>query len=251
MEKQVLILYLAANLIFLNIIDFLFIEELQETGADLIVWIQHIRNDFLDYLFLFIAELSVALVVIAPIPIFLDHSIKYGYVALLTIFTSLFVDAVLKMSYANPRPYVYNADVFPVKCEAGYGDPSGHAALTSAGYLLFAYIASRNHNKVQAKFGVAVFFVLLVGFDRLYMGAHTYFQVILGWAFGSFIVLCILSYQNEILAILKRSRTDNKLFIGLCAATIILLIIPIIVLLERNTSWTEDWTENIDRVSNI
>lgn len=248
MDKQLVIIYLIVNLIILNVINILLLEELQESGAELIVWIQYIRNDFLDYLFLIITELSVAIVVIGPVPIFLDHSIKYGHLALLTVFTAMFLDAVLKMTYAHPRPYVYDDDVFPVKCEEGYGDPSGHAALTSASYLFAAYLFSRNDKKIELKFILATVAIIIVGFDRLYMGAHTYYQVILGWSFGSLVVVLILSYQDQIITIIKKSRTNTKLLLILCAITAVILVIPIIILLEKTTDWNHEWTENIERV---
>lgn len=248
MDKQLLILYLIGNLIILNVINIIFIDDLQASGGDLIVWIQNIRNDFLDYLFFIIADISVAVVVVGAVPIFLDHSVRYGHLAVLVVFGTLFIDAVLKMVYAHTRPYVYDSEVYPVKCETGYGDPSGHAALTSAGYLFAAYLFAKNYQKVELKFGLAVFAVVLVGFDRLYMGSHTYFQVILGWAFGSFVVLFILSYQVQIIAIIRKSRADNKLLITLCIITALLLVIPVIVLQSSNNVWHDEWTDNIDRV---
>jgi undecaprenyl-diphosphatase len=87
----------------------------------------------------------------------------------------------LKQIYDRPRPEFLE----PIVLEASRSFPSGHAAGMAAATGLLAYLLIRGTRRLGwvllgPLFGVA----LLVGWTRIYLGAHWLSDVIAGWVFG-------------------------------------------------------------------
>lgn len=96
-----------------------------------------------------------------------------------------FVMNVSKMLHFEPRPYFVDDDIQCLdKCSAEYGNPSGHSLF--AGFFIFLCLdqwCGTNEeetslpNKLTLRqkvfFALAVVIKLLVGFSRLYVGAHS------------------------------------------------------------------------------
>jgi len=89
------------------------------------------------------------------------------------------------MSYARPRPYWDDEKVDAVKCSKEFGNPSGHALITFSvyGYFMFYILKTKVENNL-IKILVFVSAVILVGYDRVYLGVHYIWQVLLGWTYG-------------------------------------------------------------------
>ena len=98
-----------------------------------------------------------------------------------------------KMLYHQPRPYFVDDDINSLdKCSAEYGNPSGHS-LFSAAFFMFIYLdiwhiesSDRKNNKgkwLLSLFGSVSMFIL-IGFARLYVGAHSMNQILYGWLLG-------------------------------------------------------------------
>ncbi len=90
----------------------------------------------------------------------------------------------LKYTLNTNRP----ADIFNLLLNDDLGFPSGHAASSIVLYLSIAIYSGR-----KAKFrlraavaSLAVVLIILIGFSRLVVGAHTPEEVIAGWCIGIF-----------------------------------------------------------------
>jgi len=119
------------------------------------------------------------------------------YLITINTLTSV-TNAWLKMIYRRPRPYWLDTDVESRDgCPASFGMPSGHAmmGITTLIYtpiFLFHFYGSKNitSNKF-IKFPLyflCVSMALLVGFSRVYLGVHSFGQVLIGWGFGMLVV---------------------------------------------------------------
>lgn len=77
--------------------------------------------------------------------------------------------------------------------------PSGHALLSTVVYLaLGAMLTGATSRKPLKRYimGVAIFLALLVGFSRVYLGAHWASDVLAGWCVGaSWALVCWLAGQ--------------------------------------------------------
>jgi len=94
------------------------------------------------------------------------------------------VVTVLKEAFARPRPQLAPDGLFVYTASF----PSGHAMVSAVVYLtlgaLIARLAPRTRLKLYIM-TVAVILTGLVGFSRIYLGAHWPSDVLAGWAVGA------------------------------------------------------------------
>lgn len=233
-------------LVVLVILDAVFQDDIQESGAKLDYNIQFMRNSFWDNLFIIIAQVSESLITIAFIPLYLDHSRMYGQMYTFVIISAIYMNDVLKMSYANPRPYWTDDDVDAVKCDNGFGNPSGHAMFTAPGMMFLAYIWCLNKvNPVSNmfKYSFCILIVILIGFDRLYLGVHSYGQIILGWTYGNMILTTCIFFKNKICHTLFTKGRKELNIILIHSIVILLLSIPILIYYFRDPYWPSSWSD--------
>lgn len=117
------------------------------------------------------------------------------------------VNALLKLVFHRPRP-----ELAFVHLDT-YSFPSGHAAASSATFTTFAYLLARRHHSTRARIWIglgAAAAIALVGFSRLYLGAHYLSDVLAGISFGvAWAAASLLAYtlwgERELAALLPRS----------------------------------------------
>ena len=88
-----------------------------------------------------------------------------------------------KAGFGRPRPPAVLAAVTPL--DASF--PSGHANISVALYALGFYLLFRATRSPRLKslwLALAFLFPLLIGFSRLYIGAHYLSDVLAGWSVG-------------------------------------------------------------------
>jgi membrane-associated phospholipid phosphatase len=91
------------------------------------------------------------------------------------------VNALLKLIFHWPRPELAFVHLDTYSC------PSGHAATSSATFTVMAYLLARRHHSAGARIWIglgAAAAIALVGFSRLYLGAHYLSDVLAGISFG-------------------------------------------------------------------
>jgi membrane-associated phospholipid phosphatase len=116
------------------------------------------------------------------------------------------INALLKVVFHRARP-----ELSFVHLDT-YSFPSGHAAVSSATFTTLAYLLGRRFKSTRARLllGLAtVIAVGLVGFSRLYLGAHYLSDVLAGFSFGlAWASLCLIGYtiwgDRDILRLLPR-----------------------------------------------
>ncbi|MDQ3665607.1 MAG: phosphatase PAP2 family protein [Acidobacteriota bacterium] len=97
---------------------------------------------------------------------------------LLTVFGGMFLNVVLKNIFHRARPHFDD----PILTFSSYGFPSGHTMAATCFYGVLAAFAIwkiREWLRRVLAVTLAVFMVLLVGFSRIYLGAH-YLSDVLG-----------------------------------------------------------------------
>jgi membrane-associated phospholipid phosphatase len=117
------------------------------------------------------------------------------------------VNSLLKLIFHRPRP-----ELAFVHLDT-YSFPSGHAATSSATFTVMAYLLARGRHSTKARIWIglgAAAAIALVGFSRLYLGAHYLSDVLAGISFGvAWAAASLLAYtlwgERELRALLPRS----------------------------------------------
>ncbi|HEX2313039.1 MAG TPA: phosphatase PAP2 family protein [Thermomonospora sp.] len=104
--------------------------------------------------------------------------------AAVTLSVSAMVNVLLKLSFAEPRPYWTDPAVDALSSESSFGMPSGHAQGSLVAYGYLAYHLGR-----RWAWAAAAVVVVLVGVSRVYLGVHSAGQVAAGWAVGAVILV--------------------------------------------------------------
>jgi membrane-associated phospholipid phosphatase len=105
---------------------------------------------------------------------------------------SAIVNALLKLAFHRSRP-----ELAFVHLDT-YSFPSGHAAVSSATFAMLAYLLGRRYRSIRRRIFIAAgaaAAIAVVGFSRLYLGAHYLSDVLAGITFGlAWATLCLLAY---------------------------------------------------------
>lgn len=117
------------------------------------------------------------------------------------------VNALLKLVFHRPRPQLAFVHLDT------YSFPSGHAATSSATFTVLAYLLASRHHSAKARIWIglgAAAAIALVGYSRLYLGAHYLSDVLAGISFGvAWAAASLLAYtlwgERETAALLPRS----------------------------------------------
>ncbi|MBC8532072.1 phosphatase PAP2 family protein [Gehongia tenuis] len=183
---------------------------------EVIAAVQSIASPFWDAFFEAVTRLAEdgpALFILALLLWCIDH--RGGMRIALTFAAGAFVTSGLKLIFRIPRPWERYGDALRTlhtSTATGYSFPSGHStqAASFAGGL--AGWAKRGWFTL-----LMVMLALLVGLSRIYLGAHTLWDVIAGLAIGFGVVpLC-----GALLDWLEKNHREKLLFIA---------VIPLFVL---------------------
>lgn len=156
----------------------------------ILYFFEKIRNPILDFFFSTITYLGdeLALMLIAII-LFWCVNKRSGYYMLVSGFFGIIVNQVMKLACKVPRPWVKDPSFTIVEsareAATGYSFPSGHTqnAVTVFGSLLL--IGKKKWFKITC-----AVIATLVGVSRMYLGVHTFWDVIA--AAGCAIVILLL-----------------------------------------------------------
>ena len=109
-----------------------------------------------------------------------------------------FLGNILKSMYGEDRPYWVTDDIKATSCHLGFGNPSGHM-LNNVFFWLSLYLHQYYEVGVikprmsvfctayiikMAVTCIGVTFLIFMGFSRIYLGAHTFNQVLFGTILG-------------------------------------------------------------------
>lgn len=177
----------------------------------LLYWFEKIRNPVFDFFFSAITYLGdeIALMLIA-IVLFWCVNKRSGYYMLVSGFFGIIVNQILKLACKIPRPKTIDPNFTIVEsAEAaaqGYSFPSGHTqnAVTVFGSIFL--IAKKTWIKITA-----VVIAALVGVSRMYLGVHTFWDVIA--AAGCAIIILLILEE-----LFKDDNVFHKAMPYLCAA---------------------------------
>lgn len=166
--------------------------------------------------------------------------------------TSVTIVGLLKLHFAEGRPYFLNGAIKPHSCkDLEFGYPSGHSAATSATYITLYYCVYRHYrfNKLLFAIGALGLVGLLktVGASRIFLGAHSLDQVFAGFMIGTPLALGICdSIDSDFKEMTKRGISIaeallSKWFLLFC----ICQILAFYTFLTMDDQISPEWEANI------
>ena len=92
-----------------------------------------------------------------------------------------------KMFWRDPRPY-FLTKMSPLNCkDVEYGNPSGHAMVTTAVYLTAFYLLKKKSPMYLFLQVLVYFAILVISFNRFKMGVHSLDQLLNGCVLGAMV----------------------------------------------------------------
>jgi undecaprenyl-diphosphatase len=132
----------------------------------------------------FVGNWQVVVIVLTSAVVFLWNRRRRSALSILVAAAgSQLVVSLGKAGFGRPRPPAVLAVITPL--DASF--PSGHASISVALYALGFYLlfrAARSPRLKKLWLALAFLFPLLIGFSRLYLGAHYLSDVLAGWSIG-------------------------------------------------------------------
>lgn len=182
---------------------------IQSWDAGVLLWIQeNLRSDALTVImkgFSVFGSYGIGMIAVTAILLIPRKTRRTGVTSgLALIFGALAVNVILKPLVVRPRPYVTLDDLEPLMKEMKdpHSFPSGH---TQAAFALAVSVCLVLRKKLLSVLALA--FAVIMGFSRLYVGAHYPSDVIAGALVG--IAAAFAGYG--ILRLIDRKASPEKL----------------------------------------
>jgi membrane-associated phospholipid phosphatase len=168
---------------------------------------------------------------------------KVGLQIAFILTTSNYLNAIVKMLFAAPRPYWVSAQVEPLSVEHTFGIPSGHAQNSAA---VLGIIAA-GINKRWA-WVAAILLTFFIGFSRLYLGMHFLHDVLLGWLLGILLLFAFLRFWDPVVAWLKGKTMSQQVLIAFLVSLLMIVIGSLIYTPLNAYVFPAEWSDNALRV---
>jgi membrane-associated phospholipid phosphatase len=146
---------------------------------------------------------------------------------------------ILKLLFADPRPYWVSAQVKAFVAEGTFGIPSGHAQNTIA---LGGIVASRIRKRWAWMAAFALTF--LVGFSRLYLGVHFVHDVLAGWLIGGLLLYLVMRLWDPAVAWLEGKSLGQQVMIAFFVSMVLLAVGVWSAARLDGYSFPEEWKDN-------
>jgi len=133
--------------------------------------------------------------------------------------TSNYLNSIIKLLFAAPRPFWVSAQVERFLHEDTFGIPSGHAQNAAA----FIGISAAWINRSWA-WVAALLLAFFIGISRLYLGLHFAQDVLVGWVLGYGLLFLFMSFWDPVAAWLRTKTLVQQIALALLVALIMIII---------------------------
>lgn len=151
-----------------------------------------------------------------------------------------------KLIFAGPRPYWASSHVRALWAETSFGLPSGHAQNAMSVWGIIA--ASRRQAWAWV---AAILLIFLIGFSRIYLGAHFPHDVIIGWIFGAVILWAFMRFWDSIAAWLAKKSFKQQTLLALMVSIVFIIVAWAVVSLRSGDQLPISWMENALRIGTL
>ena len=200
--------------------------EILELGIDIIHWLEAFRSPLLNQFFFVVTDIGSTAGYLAMLPIlWWAFSWKLGARLFVALVLSVYINTLIKDLVSLPRPFVY-ADIANLRAPGEFSFPSGHAQQAAVFFGLLAL-----HFKKRWFTTVAALTVFLIGFSRVYLGAHFPSDVLAGWTLGAAIAWGYARWSETLAEKTARLSLNAQVLLVICVPIALAFLHP-----SRNTA---------------
>lgn len=189
---------------------------------------------------------------LSVLPLITDNYVTTLYYYFL-YFGQIAIVVLLKASYGRGRPAIIGKDVAPYACSCDYGMPSGHSSSSFMGYIILIDYFDRCIFKIYQKDGAknmkkslrilvhayCYLMVLFICWSRIYLGAHSFNQVIYGLSTSAVFYLFFTRDTFEIM--LAKMNTNIVMKVGWTMIILNPVIVYIYFLVMKKRTQPDYW----------
>ena len=178
-------------------------------NVDLFNYINHnLQNPFFDFIMPLITHLggfeillaACVLVFVLSIIYKNDNVKKISLLCLVSLLVAGGIAILLKHAIVEPRPYISLSNVHMLIVEDDPNAfPSGH---TTSTFAVMSILIFKLRNKLWTV--VLLFWCILIGFSRIYVGVHYPFDVLAGAIIGIVTAYLVYRYEDKIFNLWNR-----------------------------------------------
>lgn len=226
---------------FLSFIEYSRNEYLEETSRILIQFIQKADNHWISSSFYYIDQITSVCFLIFSGFLFLSYNTEDGFLCILAGYSGAAFSGILKALFAHPRPLWKYEDIKAVACPKDWGSPSGHSMAAGTPLLvIFLLLVKKNYPKKYCF--IVLLSLLLTAFTRLYIGAHFFFQILLGFAFSGLLALILVNIHIQQLF----QFTCQKFCIKSQICMFFMMLLSVSLINLQDPLWRQYWTDNFE-----
>ncbi|OMJ66021.1 hypothetical protein SteCoe_37284 [Stentor coeruleus] len=246
--KIYLILFILGGFLSITclIIEIAAVNSLQDTSEDYIYDIQKDSNSSSENFFKIVSSASIYITMAIGILTYTGFFNNIGGLCVLVTYTATWLGDVLKMGIAHPRPFWDDPRIDAMSCPKDFGAPSGHAVIV--GTVIFYFFVQFFTKAKILSLIIALILLVLVGFDRNFMGVHFYFQVILGYAIAFWLVICFVTPRFWELLTSLNNRIFRLIFVEVFL--FMCLGVGIAIYFGRDPEFKDKWKVNFNNKCN-
>ena len=196
-------------------------ESIQDWGISIIIWFQQFSPalDLPFKAFTFMGDQPFFMLLLPLIYWCLNR--RLGARLTILFLFSAYLNTVVKVFAAQPRPYQVDPRVIPLYKAGGGGFPSGH---TQNAVVVWGYLA--NHFRRAGPWAIAGCLMLVIPLSRLYLGVHFPTDLLGGYLLGAALLLLYLRLEPVVEAWLAQKGLGWQLCAGIFIPLFLLLLLP-------------------------
>lgn len=222
----------------LSYIEYTMNEELEYSSGKFIEWIQSNNSPVLKSTFILIGDITSICFLVASGTLYLVHSREDGSLCVISAYLGAAISGILKSLFTRPRPLWKYENIEGMACPKDWGSPSGHS-MAAGTPMIMMFILLRRKGATYGQLFLMLLCIGITAFDRLYIGAHFYFQVILGYSYALLIASVLIylhdkgAFSSEWLLVVK----THIFMLGIVILSYVLFVI-------KEPLWNDFWEKN-------
>lgn len=149
---------------------------------------------------------------------------------------------IFKIVFTAPRPYWISSKVKALWGEIYFGIPSGHAQQAVAVWGIMAAYLRRGWGWITA-----IFFILMIGLSRTFLGAHFFVDMIAGWLIGLLLLWFFIKYWDSATIWISAQTFSRQILYAFLVSLGMIVLGWIVATVNSNFVIPESWITNAAR----